>query len=67
PQVAREPGLERVYREIEMPVSLVLRKMERTGVLIDDARLHAQSTEIATRLIELEGQAYELAGGEFNL
>ncbi|NTX28873.1 DNA polymerase I [Burkholderia pyrrocinia] len=67
PQVAREPGLERVYREIEMPVSLVLRKMERTGVLIDDARLHAQSTEIATRLIELEAQAYELAGGEFNL
>ncbi|WP_175906508.1 MULTISPECIES: DNA polymerase I [Burkholderia] len=67
PQVAREPGLERVYREIEMPVSLVLRKMERTGVLIDDARLQAQSSEIATRLIELEGQAYELAGGEFNL
>ncbi|MCA8279241.1 DNA polymerase I [Burkholderia cepacia] len=67
PLVAREPGLERVYREIEMPVSLVLRKMERTGVLIDDARLQAQSTEIATRLIELEGQAYELAGGEFNL
>ncbi|MBR8067098.1 DNA polymerase I [Burkholderia ambifaria] len=67
PQVAREAGLERVYRDIEMPVSLVLRKMERTGVLIDDALLQAQSTEIATRLIELEGQAYELAGGEFNL
>ncbi|ENH6341898.1 DNA polymerase I [Burkholderia vietnamiensis] len=67
PQIAREAGLERVYREIEMPVSLVLRKMERTGVLIDDALLHAQSNEIATRLIELEGQAYELVGGEFNL
>src|SRR5437868_1873143 len=67
PQAAREAGLERVYRDIEMPVSLVLRKMERTGVLIDDALLQAQSTEIATRLIELEGQAYELAGGEFNL
>ena len=67
PQVAREAGLKRVYRDIEMPVSLVLRKMERTGVLIDDALLQAQSTEIATRLIELEGQAYELAGGEFNL
>ncbi|HKT67083.1 MAG TPA: DNA polymerase I, partial [Burkholderia sp.] len=67
PQVACEAGLERVYRDIEMPVSLVLRKMERTGVLIDDALLQAQSSEIATRLIELEGQAYELAGGEFNL
>ncbi|CAN0627444.1 DNA polymerase I [Burkholderia multivorans] len=67
PQIAREPGLARVYREIEMPVSIVLRKMERTGVLIDSARLQAQSSEIATRLIELETQAYELAGGEFNL
>ncbi|MBU9339259.1 DNA polymerase I [Burkholderia multivorans] len=67
PQIAREPGLERVYREIEMPVSLVLRKMERNGVLIDDARLQAQSNEIATRLVDLEAQAYALAGGEFNL
>lgn len=67
PQVRREPGLEHVYRDIEMPVSPVLRKMERTGVLIDSARLQAQSQEIATRLIELERGAYELAGGEFNL
>ncbi|WP_369054697.1 DNA polymerase I [Burkholderia gladioli] len=67
PQVAREPGLKRVYAEIEMPVSLVLRKMERTGVLIDSARLDKQSHEIAVRLIELEREAYELAGGEFNL
>lgn len=67
PQIAREPGLERVYREIEMPVSLVLRKMERNGVLIDDARLQAQSNEIAMRLVDLEAQAYALAGGEFNL
>ncbi|MDW9234508.1 DNA polymerase I [Burkholderia thailandensis] len=67
PQIAREPGLARVYRDIEMPVSLVLRKMERTGVLIDTDRLGRQSSEIATRLIELEQQAYGLAGGEFNL
>ncbi|MEX3629784.1 MAG: DNA polymerase I [Burkholderia sp.] len=67
PQVAREPGLKHVYAEIEMPVSLVLRKMERTGVLIDSARLDKQSHEIAVRLIELEREAYELAGGEFNL
>uniref|UniRef100_UPI0005C28D75 DNA polymerase I n=1 Tax=Burkholderia gladioli TaxID=28095 RepID=UPI0005C28D75 len=67
PQVAREPGLKRVYAEIEMPVSLVLRRMERTGVLIDSARLDKQSHEIAVRLIEIEREAYELAGGEFNL
>ncbi|SAL70421.1 DNA polymerase I [Caballeronia peredens] len=67
PQVAREEGLLRVYRDIELPTSRVLRKMERNGVLIDRAKLDTQSNEIAKRLIELQTQAYELAGGEFNL
>ena len=67
PQVAAEPGLDHVYRAIELPTSRVLRKMERTGVLIDTEKLRVQSTEIAARLIELETEAYALAGGEFNL
>ncbi|KXU88380.1 DNA polymerase I [Paraburkholderia monticola] len=67
PQIAAEKTLDHVYREIEVPTSRVLRKMERTGVLIDAEKLRQQSSEIATRLIELEGTAYELAGGEFNL
>jgi DNA polymerase-1 len=67
PQVAQEEGLLRVYRDIEMPTSRVLRKMERNGVLIDRARLETQSNEIGKRLIDLQAQAYELAGGEFNL
>ncbi|MBC8723290.1 DNA polymerase I [Paraburkholderia sp. 31.1] len=67
PQIAAEKSLDHVYREIEVPTSRVLRKMERTGVLIDAEKLRQQSSEIATRLIELEGKAYELAGGEFNL
>ncbi|MFL9876123.1 DNA polymerase I [Paraburkholderia megapolitana] len=67
PQVTAEKGLEYVYREIELPTSRVLRKMERAGVLIDAEKLRRQSNEIATRLVQLEGEAYELAGGEFNL
>ncbi|MFM0737021.1 DNA polymerase I [Paraburkholderia xenovorans] len=67
PQVAAEKTLEYVYRAIEVPTSRVLRKMERTGVLIDAEKLRAQSSEIATRLIQLESEAYVLAGGEFNL
>jgi DNA polymerase-1 len=67
PQVAQEEGLLHVYRDIEMPTSRVLRKMERNGVLIDRERLDKQSNEIAKRLIDLQAQAYELAGGEFNL
>jgi DNA polymerase-1 len=45
----------------------VLRKMERNGVLIDGELLRVQSGQIATRLIQLEAEAYMLAGGEFNL
>jgi DNA polymerase I len=67
PQVTAEKTLEYVYREIELPTSRVLRKMERTGVLIDAEKLRLQSSEIATRLIQLESEAYVLAGGEFNL
>jgi DNA polymerase I len=67
PQLANAPRLLEVYRDIEMPTSRVLRKMERNGVLIDGELLRVQSGQIATRLIQLEGEAYMLAGGEFNL
>ncbi|MEM5343049.1 DNA polymerase I [Paraburkholderia azotifigens] len=67
PQIAAEVQLDHVYRNIEVPTSRVLRKMERNGVLIDTEKLRVQSNEIATRLVELEKEAYELAGGEFNL
>jgi DNA polymerase I len=67
PQVAAEQGLEFVYRDIELPTARVLCKMERNGVLIDAAKLQKQSSEIAVRLVQLEKEAYELAGGEFNM
>ncbi|WP_027796264.1 DNA polymerase I [Paraburkholderia acidipaludis] len=67
PQIEQEKGLGYVYREIEMPTSRVLRQMERNGVLIDAERLERQSAEIAVRLVELQQEAYALAGGEFNL
>ncbi|WP_322012653.1 DNA polymerase I [Paraburkholderia sp. J12] len=67
PQIEPEKGLDYVYRQIEMPTSRVLRQMERNGVLIDTERLAKQSAQIAVRLVELEQEAYALAGGEFNL
>ncbi|WCE29779.1 DNA polymerase I [Vibrio sp. SCSIO 43137] len=56
-----------VYKEIEMPLVPVLSRIERTGVLIDDMLLSAQSQEIAARLDKLEQEAYEIAGETFNL
>ena len=67
PQIEREPRLLDVYRRIEMPTAQLLVRIERTGVLIDPARLHAQSQQLAERMLALEQQAYELAGQPFNL
>ena len=67
PQVAAVPGLLSVYRDIEMPVALLLQRIERRGVLIDAAVLAAQSQQLAERLLQLEQQAYEIAGQPFNL
>ncbi|WP_199153396.1 DNA polymerase I [Chromobacterium sp. ASV23] len=59
--------LEKVYRDIELPVAEVLFKMERHGVLIDRDKLNAQSHQLGSQMLELEQQAYELAGQPFNL
>ncbi|HTJ92327.1 MAG TPA: DNA polymerase I, partial [Pararobbsia sp.] len=67
PLVRKSNGLEHVYAQIEVPVSRVLWQIERNGVLIDAKRLEAQSDEIGIRLVDLEKQAHELAGGPFNL
>jgi DNA polymerase-1 len=65
--VESDEGLNFIYRKIELPTSVVLQKIERNGVLIDADKLAAQSNELAARIMELEQQAYELAGGPFNL
>lgn len=67
PQLQAEPGLQRVYAEIEMPTVAVLQRIERHGVLIDPARLAAQSQQLAERMIALEQEAYTIAGQPFNM
>ena len=67
PHVEADKGLTYIYRNIEMPTMEVLQKIERNGVLIDAELLQVQSGELGARMQELEQQAYELAGGPFNL
>ncbi|CAN5152370.1 DNA polymerase I [soil metagenome] len=67
PIVAADPGLTFVYEKIELPTAVVLQTIERNGVLIDTAKLNAQSHELGKRMLEIERQAYELAGQPFNL
>ncbi|EPA8368358.1 DNA polymerase I [Vibrio fluvialis] len=67
PLLEQDDKLLSVYRDIEMPLVPVLSRIERTGVLINDMLLGAQSQEIAQRLDELEKKAFDIAGQEFNL
>ena len=67
PRIESDEKLRFVYEQIELPTALVLFEMERTGVLIDRAKLAAQSRELGARIAELEAKAHELAGQPFNL
>jgi DNA polymerase-1 len=67
PQVAKHPSLVNVFTDIELPLLPVLSKIERNGALVDGTQLFHQSAELAERLAELETQAWDLAGQQFNL
>ncbi|WP_435634816.1 DNA polymerase I [Pseudomonas solani] len=61
------PSLASVFCDIEMPLVPVLARIERNGAYVDAKLLGQQSIELGARMVELERQAYELAGQEFNL
>ena len=67
PQLAAEPLLESLYRDLELPVADVLFRIERNGVLIDAATLAQQSDELGRKIMALEAEAQQLAGQPFNL
>ena len=56
-----------MYQNLELPVAEVLFEMERNGVLISKQELAQQSHELGSELIQLEQQAYQIAGQPFNL
>lgn len=56
-----------LYRETELPLALVIAKMEKQGIYLDKKALGALSQELGGKLTKLEKQAQELAGETFNL
>ncbi|HEX4917691.1 MAG TPA: DNA polymerase I [Limnobacter sp.] len=66
-ELAQVEQLNALYNKVEMPFGQVLFEVERNGVLIDSNKLDQQSAEIADKLKDIEAQAFELAGGSFNL
>jgi len=67
PKISQDAGLLHVYQNIEMPLLPVLQSIERTGALIDAKLLQQQSLQLAAQLEQLQKDAFELAGEEFNL
>ena len=67
PVIQADDKLDFIYSHVEMPSREVLFTIERNGVLIDQGMLNRQSNEIGMKLMDLEKQAFELAGQPFNL
>jgi len=63
----QETGMERLMREIEMPLSLVLYDMEREGVEVRREELKAYGDALVERIQELEASIHEKAGVSFNI
>lgn len=53
--------------DIELPFVRVLAEMEWCGVRIDSARLDEMAAELSAKISDLEKQAFDLAGHEFNV
>lgn len=60
-------GLENLFYEVEMPLCLVLKKMEMSGIAIDVDRLKRLSEEVSEKLNALKESIYRIAGESFNI
>ena len=62
-----EAGLDRLFREIEMPLLPILAEMEVAGVAIDREALSKLDVEFGAEMARLESEIYADVGHEFNL
>ena len=62
-----ETGVEKVFKNIEMPLVPVLARMEREGIKIDVHSLRSYSEELGETIVRLEREILELAGRPFNV
>ena len=60
-------GMMNLYREVEIPTAYFLYQMERVGVKADIKVLEKLAEKLDRKIVELEGDIYDLAGEEFNI
>ena len=66
-KLKKEPLLNKLLQEIEIPLIPILSEMELTGANLNPKILKAQSKSLSQRINVLTDKAYDLAGLEFNL
>jgi DNA polymerase-1 len=62
-----EAGLERLYREIELPLIPVLARMEAVGIAVDLDGLAVLDREFGQEIARLEREIYDAVGHEFTI
>ena len=62
-----DTGMDRLFREIEMPLSYVLYDMERIGIQVRREELKKYGEALVSRIEELEQSIHEKAGETFNI
>ncbi|PKL09837.1 MAG: DNA polymerase I, partial [Spirochaetae bacterium HGW-Spirochaetae-7] len=62
-----EKGLSELFAGVEMPVLSLLARMERQGILVDDAALSAYGKELDEELARVQAETWALVGHEFNM
>lgn len=63
----REEGMEKLFYELEMPLTFVLSDMEKAGMRVNRQELIEYGKNLETAIVKLEKEIYELAGEEFNI
>jgi DNA polymerase-1 len=66
-QLDVQPGIEKLFREVEMPLVGVLAEMEYNGVSLDTSLLRDMSGQLSEALDFLRERIYEQAGAVFNI
>ncbi|MHC4619214.1 MAG: DNA polymerase I [Planctomycetota bacterium] len=66
-RLEKQPALEKLFEEVEMPLVPVLAAMEYNGVSLDTQLLREMSGEINETLKGVTDRIYELAGSVFNI
>lgn len=66
-KIKKEKDLFKLYREIELPLSEILARMEIWGVKVDQNHLKEISADLEKRLENIEKEIYKLTDTTFNL